>query len=62
MTLDEARRNIGSGVVYCPNHGPREDGVITGVSTQYVFVRYTGDNHSKSTDAGDLVLLSDAGS
>ncbi len=51
MTLDECRRAVGSGVVYVPS---REDGVITGVSTQYVFVRYSGDRHSKATLPEDL--------
>jgi hypothetical protein len=40
MTLDEARQNIGAGVVYDPGYGSKEDGVISSVGEQYVFVRY----------------------
>lgn len=57
MTLNEARNHIGDGVVYAPSHGRREDGVITGVSDRYAFVRYAGDGHSKATDPADLTLL-----
>lgn len=57
MTLEEARKHIGSGVVYDPGHGAREDGVITSVGTEYVFVRYAGDDHSKSTHPSQLSLL-----
>lgn len=57
MTLDEARRFIGAGVVYKPHHGPPEDGIITGVNDYFVFVRYKGDNGAKATYAKDLTLL-----
>lgn len=57
MTIDEAKRNIGAGVVYSPEHGQREDGVITSVSDRLVFVRYRGDSGSKATHPGDLKLL-----
>ena len=57
MTLDEARQNIGTGVVYEPFGGPPEDGTITGVSNCFVFVRYAGDGHSKATAAEMLTLL-----
>lgn len=59
MTLDEARENIGAGVVYDPGHGTREDGVIVRVSQQYVFVRY-GHSSIKATPAEKLTLLSKA--
>jgi hypothetical protein len=50
MTLDEARDHIGKGVVYeAYPGGPQEDGVVTSVGDQYVFVRFTGDHHSKAT-------------
>lgn len=58
MTLDEARRNIGRGVVYRPAHGPAEDGVITRVNDRYVFVRYGADRGSKATDPWALEFLS----
>lgn len=54
MTLDEARANVGRSVVYRPDHGPSEDGVITGVSERFVFVRYRGqhpDAHGQATPA-----------
>ena len=57
MTLDQARQHIGDGVVYSPDHGPAEDGTITGTSDRYVFVRYAGDSHSKATAPEDLTLL-----
>jgi hypothetical protein len=57
MTLDEAREHIGHGVVYTAPHGAREDGVITGVSSRVVFVRYADDQTSKGTYAADLTLL-----
>ena len=57
LTLEEARHNIGSGVVYCPEHGPREDGVITSVGACYVFVRFAGDVTPKATPPEALTLL-----
>ena len=61
MTLDECRQAIGAGVVYEPKHGPRQDGVITAVSRQYVFVRYRGDDHSMATRPQDLTLATVGG-
>jgi hypothetical protein len=58
VTLDEARDHIGRGVVYTPAAGDPEDGVITGVSSTTVFVRYAGDHAAKGTDPADLTLLS----
>lgn len=57
MTLDEARELIGHGVVYRPHNGAAEDGVITDVQGQYVFVRYRGDEWAKATSPGDLEPL-----
>jgi hypothetical protein len=57
MTLDEARDHIGDGVAYQPFGGKAEDGVITGVSDCFVFVRYRGDQISKATAAEMLTLL-----
>lgn len=61
MTLDEARANIGNGVVYrrdgwCDCH-ETEDGTITSVSSRWVFVRYGYGTTSKATDPADLELL-----
>ena len=57
ITLEQARDHIGAGVVYRPGHGPAEDGVITGTSRTYVFVRYAGDTGAKATAPEDLELL-----
>lgn len=58
MTLEEARRNIGAGVVYRPNPSvPVEDGEIVSVNDAYVFVRYTGDRSAKATHPSMLELL-----
>jgi hypothetical protein len=61
VTLEEARDHIGHGVVYTAPHGAREDGVITGVSSQVVFVRYAGGGTAKGTYAADLTLLAGGG-
>lgn len=57
MTLDEARANIGNGVVYRPAHGPAEDGTITDVNDRFVFVHYAWSRIGIATDPGDLTLL-----
>jgi hypothetical protein len=59
ITLQEARDNIGRGVVYVPRHGKREDGRISSVNAYYVFVRYSGGVAATSPE--DLVWLSDDG-
>lgn len=58
MTLDEARARIGDGVVYAPRYGAREDGVITSVSSRFVFVRYGATVYGKATAAADLTFAS----
>ena len=61
MTLDEARQNIGAGVVYEPSSGGyREDGDIVSVNDRFVFVRYVGDRSAKATSPENLTLLSGA--
>lgn len=60
MTLDEARANIGAGVVYQPYpEAAREDGAIIRVTDRYVFVHYRGDAGPKATAAECLTLLAD---
>jgi hypothetical protein len=54
MTLDEARDHIGHGVLYLPDGGPVEDGVIASVTSSTVFVRFSGDHHAKSCRPADL--------
>jgi hypothetical protein len=56
MTLDEAARNIGRGVVYRSGTDRAEDGTITGVSG-LVFVLYAGDTTPKATYPQDLEFL-----
>jgi len=61
VTLDEAAQHIGQAVTYTPDryeHTPDgiEQGVITAVTSRYVFVRYSGDHHSKATTAAALKL------
>lgn len=57
ITLDEARRNIGESVIYTQPHGVKtEDGVITSVGPQFVFVRYGNDRRSKATHPDNLEL------
>jgi hypothetical protein len=60
VTLEEARRNIGSGVVYSPIGGNPEDGEITSVNDAYAFVRFTGDQSPKAVSPAALSLLSAA--
>jgi hypothetical protein len=58
MTLDEARDSIGESVVYLPDHGgPAEDGVITGVSSSVVFVRYRHQHPTAGGQATSAHLL-----
>lgn len=60
MTLDEARNNIGKPVIYQDrDDGPLEEGMITGVSARYVFVRYRGQHPTadgRATPADRLML------
>jgi hypothetical protein len=60
MTLDEARAALrgdaAARVVYAPQSGATEEGVITEVRGYFVFVRYNGDEHSKATRPEDLSL------
>ena len=57
ITIDQARLNIGRGVVYRRPYCKTEQGVITSVSETSVFVRYLGDMHSKGTCPADLEWL-----
>jgi hypothetical protein len=58
MTLEEAADHLGQDVTYTPYDGPdhAETGTITSVTHRYVFVQYTGDQHSKATAADRLQL------
>ena len=51
--------DVGRAVVYTPYPGAQtEDGVITSMNDDYVFVRYAGDVGSKATRYKDLRWLS----
>lgn len=56
MTLEEAAALLGQSVTYTPYDAPdrTETGVITAVTSRYVFVRYGTDQHSKATAAHQL--------
>lgn len=55
ITLDEARRRIGAGVVYRAHPDAQaEDGVIVRVGAPWVFVRYAGDSTPKATSGTQL--------
>lgn len=52
--IDATEKDIGRTVIYRPLPGLVEDGIITSIGVQFIFVRYRGDNHSKATRAEDL--------
>lgn len=50
--------HVGQGVVYHAYPGAKpEDGTITSMNAEYVFVRYAGDDHSKATRRVNLQPL-----
>jgi len=59
ITLARAAQMIGRKVIYRPGHkgAPVEEGVITSVNDQFVFVRYGADTGSKATLPRDLESL-----
>jgi hypothetical protein len=57
LTLEKASAHIDERVAYWRAGVPAEEGVITGVGTVYVYVRYGGDQHSKATNPADLTLI-----
>lgn len=57
MTIDEAREHIGEVVAYRPFADSIEQGVITGTSGQFVFVRYGSDVSGKATLPELLTLV-----
>ena len=67
MTIDEARGYIArcrdrgepATVLYHPACGHIEDGVITRVSGDWVFVRYGSCPAAQATDPADLELLAE---
>lgn len=57
MTLEEAKASVGRGVVYKPHPEARlEDGVITRVHGDIVFVLYRGDLVAKATRPQDIEI------
>ena len=59
ITIEEARANIGRGIIYRRPYCEAEQGTITGVSETTVFVHYLGDMHPKGTRPADLEWLSE---
>lgn len=57
MTIDEANAAVGRLVVYRAPHGETEQGVITGVSARFVFVRYGAQITSQATPPELLTLV-----
>ncbi|MEH3142513.1 MAG: hypothetical protein PGN37_20540 [Mycobacterium kyogaense] len=61
ITLEQAKEHVGQKVVYRAPHidgdEPGEEGVITAVSSVYVFVRFGADTGSKATPAEYLELV-----
>lgn len=49
MTIDEAADHLGATVIYLPNPGTVEHGVIESVKGSYVHVRYGSDDKTKAT-------------
>lgn len=49
--------DVGRGVVYTPAVGPREDGVISSWSDEWVFVRYGKNRTASATDPRELDFL-----
>ena len=60
MTIDEARDHIRDEVVHASGYNPPKNGVIEGVSSTSVFVRFAGALHATGTDPADLTLLANA--
>ncbi|QDH91775.1 hypothetical protein SEA_PHRAPPUCCINO_100 [Mycobacterium phage Phrappuccino] len=61
MTLSEVLEHVGGKVVYRAPHvaddQPGEEGVITGASSIYAFVRFGADVGSMATPAENLTLV-----
>ena len=58
MNLREAAENIGASVVYRPHpDATPEDGTITGVGEEFVFVKYRGDGWAKATHPRHLEFV-----
>lgn len=62
MTIEQARDAVGRKVVYRAEYQtprePGEEGVITSVNSQYVFVRYGAKAGSQATYPRNLELIS----
>jgi hypothetical protein len=57
ITLAQARQRVGDGVVYRPDEGDPEQGVVSSVGERWVFVRYGSDSGAKATEPGMLDWL-----
>lgn len=60
--MELAEAEIGRKVIYTPFKGCdpklKEEGVITGKTQRFVFVRYGADLYSKATDPRDIEYIS----
>lgn len=61
MNIDQASDHVGATVLYRPNPGTVERGVIDSVNAAYVLVRYGLDARAKAT-APELLELAPVGS
>ena len=59
--IDPQPSDVGRKVVFTQRYNPtaakREEGVITSINEQFVFVRYGNQSHSKATYRSDLEWL-----
>lgn len=55
MTITQA--DIGRKVVYEDGYGFNDEGVVTNLNSNYVFVRYGSQCHSQATRYSDLSLI-----
>lgn len=57
ITLEQAKQNIGNKVIYLKGTDRQEEGIISSVNENYVFVRYGGNCTAQATKPKDLVFL-----
>ena len=56
-TIESFLGGDGRRVAYMPKGAPAEEGVITGVGSMFVYVRYDGAGHSSATSPADLIFI-----
>lgn len=55
--IDPSQNDIGRSVIYLAGTDRSEEGTITSLGTDYVFVLYRGDRHAKATRRRDLTWV-----